>query len=90
MMSGSAWPVCALIQPIVIYMCFEFEEESKIHLIFPTSFMNACMELEKYTSETCGPRVRNTALITYSTRGGSKENICCQTFVELGFVGFLG
>ena len=40
--------VCALIQYIVIYTCFEFEEENK----YPTTkgSMNACMELAGFST----------------------------------------
>ena len=43
--SFSAWPVCALVQYIVIYICFKYEEKSTLY--FPTGkgSINACMEL---------------------------------------------
>jgi len=37
----------------------------------------------------CPIRSKTTATITYYTRSGNKENICCQALVELRFVGFL-
>ena len=45
MTSHSAWPVCALIQYIVVYICSEFADK-KLHLIFPALkvSMNACMD----------------------------------------------
>ena len=48
-MSRSAWPVCAVIQHICMYICFEFEEESYIlFLRIRSEGLNECIY------RTCG------------------------------------
>jgi len=49
--SRFAWPACALIEYIVIYMWFEFDE-NEAHFIFPPKegSMNACMEIVAFST----------------------------------------